>query len=38
VLPVSSQGGGRKAPISEKRAAAMVDALADRLGRLSGHA
>ena len=38
VLPVSSQGGDRKAPISEKRAAAMVDALADRLGHLSGHA
>jgi hypothetical protein len=38
VLPVSSQGGDRKAPISEKRATAMVDALADRLGHLSGHA
>ncbi|MDN5767752.1 MAG: 50S ribosome-binding GTPase [Humibacillus sp.] len=38
VLPVSSQGGDRKAPISDKRAGAMVDALADRLGRLSGHA
>ena len=38
VLAVSSQGGDRKAPISEKRAAAMVDALADRLAHLSGHA
>ncbi|WP_374971237.1 GTPase [Terrabacter sp. BE26] len=38
VRPVSSQGGDRKAPISEKRASAMVDALADRLGQLSGHA
>ncbi|MEP7332429.1 MAG: GTPase, partial [Terracoccus sp.] len=38
VLPVSSQGGDRKAPISDKRASAMVDALADRLGQLSGHA
>jgi hypothetical protein len=38
VLPVSSQGGDRRSPIPEKRAAAMVDALADRLGQLSGHA
>jgi hypothetical protein len=38
VLPVSSQGGDRKAPISTKRAGAMVDALADRLDQLSGHA
>ena len=37
VLPVSSQGGDRKAPISTKRAGAMVDALADRLAQLSGH-
>ena len=37
VLPVSSQGGDRKAPDSDKRAGAMVDALADRLGQLSGH-
>ncbi len=38
VLAVSSLGGDRKATISDKRAAAMVDALADRLGQLSGHA
>lgn len=38
VLPVSSQVGDRKAAISDKRAGAMVDALADRLGQLSGHA
>ena len=38
VLPVSSQGGDRKSAIPEKRAGAMVDALADRLGQLSGHA
>lgn len=38
VLPVSSQGGERKSPFPEKRAGAMVDALADRLGQLSGHA
>jgi hypothetical protein len=38
VLAVSSQGGDRKAAISDKRAGAMVDALADRLGQLSGHA
>ena len=30
VPPVSSQGGHRKAPISDKRVGAMVDALADR--------
>jgi hypothetical protein len=38
VLPVSSQGGDRKSAFPEKRAGAMVDALADRLGQLSGHA
>jgi hypothetical protein len=38
VLPVSSQGGDRKSAISAKRAGAMVDALAVRLGQLSGHA
>jgi len=38
VLPVSSQGGDRKSALPEKRAGAMVDALADRLGQLSGHA
>jgi hypothetical protein len=38
VLPVSSQGGDRKAPIPAKRANAMVDALAVRLAQLSGHA
>jgi len=38
VLPVSSRGGDRKAAISDKRAGAMVDALAGRLGQLSGHA
>lgn len=38
VLPVSSQGGGNKSPISAKRATAMIDALATRLGQLSGHA
>lgn len=37
VLPVSSQGGDRKAAISSKRAADMVDTLAARLGQLSGH-
>jgi hypothetical protein len=37
VLPVSSQGGDRKSAIPAKRANAMVDALADRLARLSGH-
>jgi hypothetical protein len=35
---VSSQGGDRKSALPEKRASALVDALADRLGRLSGHA
>jgi len=38
VLPVSSQGGDRKAAISDKRAGSMVDTLAGRLGQLSGHA
>ena len=38
VLPVSSQGGDRKSAFPEKRANALVDALADRLGQLSGHA
>lgn len=38
VLPVSSQGGDSKSPISAKRASAMVDALAARLAQLSGHA
>ncbi|WP_206062822.1 GTPase domain-containing protein [Nocardioides piscis] len=37
VLPVSSQGGDRKAGVSGKQAAAMVDALAARLAQLSGH-
>lgn len=37
VLPVSSQGGDRKAELPDKRAAAMVDALATRLAQLSGH-
>ncbi|QCX28808.1 hypothetical protein [Nocardioides jishulii] len=36
VLPVSSQGE-RNSPISAKQASAMVDALAERLGQLSGH-
>jgi hypothetical protein len=38
VLPVSSQGGDSKSPVSAKRATAMVDALALRLAQLSGHA
>ncbi len=38
VLPVSSQGGDRRSAISAKQAGAMVDALAARLGQLSGHA
>ena len=38
VLPVSSQGGDRKSALPAKQAGAMVDALADRLGQLSGHA
>ncbi|MEO7448713.1 MAG: GTPase [Humibacillus sp.] len=38
VLPVSSEGGDRTASTSDKRANAMVDALAGRLGQLSGHA
>lgn len=37
VLPVSSQGGDRKSAVPTKRASAMVDALASRLGQLSGH-
>jgi len=37
VLPVSSQGGDRKAAVSAKDAGAMVDALATRLAQLSGH-
>jgi phosphoglycolate phosphatase-like HAD superfamily hydrolase len=37
VLPVSSLGGDRKAGVSAKRAAQMVDALAARLAQLSGH-
>lgn len=37
VLPVSSQGGDRKAAVSSKRAGEMVDALAARLAQLSGH-
>ncbi len=37
VLPVSSQGGDRKSPVSAKQASAMVDALATRLAQLSGH-
>jgi hypothetical protein len=36
VLPVSSRGGDRRSAISAKRAAEMVDALAARLGQLSG--
>lgn len=38
VLPVSASGGDRRSAFPEKRAGAMVDALADRLGQLSGHA
>jgi hypothetical protein len=37
VLPVSCQGGDRNAAISAKRAGAMVETLAVRLGQLSGH-
>ncbi len=37
VLPVCSQGGDRKSPISDKRASAMIDTLAARLAQLSGH-
>jgi hypothetical protein len=37
VLPVSSQGGDRKAAISARKAGEMVDALAVRLAQLSGH-
>lgn len=38
VLPVSSQGGDRASTISTKKANAMVDALAQRMAQLSGHA
>jgi hypothetical protein len=38
VLPVSSQGGDRRAAVSTRQAGAMVDALAARLAQLSGHA
>src|SRR6478736_6414680 len=38
VLAVPSQGADRKSPLPAKRADATVDALADRLGQLSGHA
>jgi hypothetical protein len=38
VLPVSSRGGDNKSAFPAKRAGAMVDALAARLGQLSGHA
>lgn len=38
VLAVSSLGGDRRSPIPDKKAAAMVEALADRLEQLSGHA
>jgi hypothetical protein len=37
VLPVSSQGGDRKAALSNKQANAMVDTLVTRLAQLSGH-
>ena len=37
VLPVASQGGDRRSAVSPKRAEAMVEALAARLGQLSGH-
>jgi hypothetical protein len=37
VLPVSTLGGDRKAPLSDKRATAMLEVLAGRLGQLSGH-
>jgi hypothetical protein len=37
VLPVSSQGGGRRSALSAREASAMVDALATRLAQLSGH-
>jgi len=36
VLPVSTEGGDRKAALSAKRAGAMVEALAVRLSQLSG--
>lgn len=38
VLPVSSQGGDRRAAMSAKRSAQLIDALALRLAQLSGHA
>jgi hypothetical protein len=37
VLPVSTRGGDRGAVLSAKRAGAMVESLAVRLGQLSGH-
>lgn len=37
VLPVSSQTGDRRTGAAARRASAMVDALAARLGQLSGH-
>ena len=37
VLPVSSSGGDRDSAVPAKRASAMVEALAVRLGQLSGH-
>jgi 50S ribosome-binding GTPase len=37
VLPVSSQGGDRKAAVTTKQAGAMIDALVTRLRQLSGH-
>ncbi len=38
VLPVCSEGGSRKSAMSAKRCGALVDALALRMGQLSGHA
>lgn len=37
VLPVASQGGGRRSDFPEKRADAMLEALERRLAQLSGH-
>jgi hypothetical protein len=37
VLPVCCRGGDRTSPVPAKRADAMVEALAARLGQLSGH-
>lgn len=37
VLPVSSEGGDRRAAVTARQASAMVDALATRLAQLSGH-